>query len=274
MDKREMEKLMDKYKAEMLEFSRRNNTRGYPISNMQAGNRDKREEEMNEALEKDIPFERDRSNPLPEPPAMTAIADSETTPQTMTPQPESTANESERPQVQIPQETTDAAQNLRRLCSGIGPDSAAELRERCRDINDFLAANPENGSMRVEAYSGDRAFGIGSARVMVFVELPSGNVAVFDGLTDNDGNTVSIKLPAPPGELSQAPQTGKNPRLPYAVYSVYVEHPGFVRAVYTNVPVFPGIESIQPVRMLAKTEGVNEPEPIMVDEKNRNTLQE
>ena len=109
---------------------------------------------------------------------------------------------------------------------------------------------------------------------MVFVELPSGNVAVFDGLTDNDGNTVSIKLPAPPVELSQTPQTGNNPRLPYAVYSVYVEHPGFVRAVYTNVPVFSGIESIQPVRMLAKTEGVNEPEPIMVDEKNRSSLQE
>ena len=268
MDKREMEKLMDKYKAEMLEFSRRNNTRGYPIASMEAENRDEREEAMNEALEKEIPFERDRSNPLPEPQAMPAVAERESP---MTPQPEMPSNETES---QTPQETADVAQNLRRACSGIGPDSTSELRERCRDINDFLAANPESGSMRVEAYSGDRAFGIGSARVMVFVELPSGNVAVFDGLTDNDGNTVSIKLPAPPVELSQTPQTGNNPRLPYAVYSVYVEHPGFVRAVYTNVPVFSGIESIQPVRMLAKTEGVNEPEPIMVDEKNRSSLQE
>lgn len=268
MDKREMEKLMDKYKAEMLEFSRRNNTRGYPIASMEAENRDEREEAMNEALEKEIPFERDRSNPLPEPQAMPAVADRESP---MTPQPEMPSNETES---QTPQETADAAQNLRRACSGISPDSTSELRERCRDINDFLAANPESGSMRVEAYSGDRAFGIGSARVMVFVELPSGNVAVFDGLTDNDGNTVSIKLPAPPVELSQTPQTGNNPRLPYAVYSVYVEHPGFVRAVYTNVPVFSGIESIQPVRMLAKAEGVNEPEPIMVDEKNRSSLQE
>lgn len=268
MDKREMEKLMDKYKAEMLEFSRRNNTRGYPIASTEAENRDEREEAMNEALEKEIPFERDRSNPLPEPQAMPAVAERESP---MTPQPEMQSNETES---QTPQETADAVQNLRRACSGIGSDSTSELRERCRDINDFLAANPESGSMRVEAYSGDRAFGIGSARVMVFVELPSGNVAVFDGLTDNDGNTVSIKLPAPPVELSQTPQTGNNPRLPYAVYSVYVEHPGFVRAVYTNVPVFSGIESIQPVRMLAKTEGVNEPEPIMVDEKNRSSLQE
>ena len=268
MDKREMEKLMDKYKAEMLEFSRRNNTRGYPIASTEAENRDEREEVMNETLEKEIPFERDRSNPLPEPQAMPAVAERESP---VTTQPEMPSNETES---QTPQETADAAQNLRRACSGIGPDSTSELRERCRDINDFLAANPESGSMRVEAYSGDRAFGIGSARVMVFVELPSGNVAVFDGLTDNDGNTVSIKLPAPPVELSQTPQTGNNPRLPYAVYSVYVEHPGFVRAVYTNVPVFSGIESIQPVRMLAKTEGVNEPEPIMVDEKNRSSLQE
>ena len=40
MDKREMEKLMDKYKAEMLEFSRRNNTRGYPIASTEAENQD------------------------------------------------------------------------------------------------------------------------------------------------------------------------------------------------------------------------------------------
>ena len=58
MDKREMEMLMDRYKAEMLEFSRRNNTARYPLT-------DEREKEMSEAIEENKTFERDRSDPLP-----------------------------------------------------------------------------------------------------------------------------------------------------------------------------------------------------------------
>ena len=54
--------------------------------------------------------------------------------------------------------------------------------------------------------------------------------------------------------------------MPYAVYTVYVEHPSFVRSIFSNVPVFSGVESIQPVEMLAKVEGLNEPEPIIINE--------
>lgn len=274
MDRNEMEKLMDRYKAEMLEFSRRNNTAGYPRSDVSG--LDEREREMSEALENDTPFERDRSNPLPVMPEQQQEAV------------EMRKEESEEErqaipaQVEMPTEDTSALRNepidvarmLRENCARLAGNATPEQRTRCRDINDFLAANNESGTMRVEAFSGDRSFGIGSARVMIFVELPSGNVAVFDGLTDIDGVTQSVRLPAPPREISQSPQTGANARLPYAVYSVYVEHPAFVRSVFSNVPVFSGVESIQPVRMLAKSPGMGEPEPIVVDETNANTLRQ
>ncbi len=252
MDKREMERLMDRYKAEMLEFSRRNNTRNYP-------QQDEREREMSEAIEENKTFERDRSDPLPkEAEEVSTEINVEAVPvQTQPMQTENTAAINTSP---------DVAQSLRRSCERLPSDATAEQKQRCRYINDFLAENSESGSLKVETYAADRSFGVGSARVMVFIELPGGNVAVFDGITDNDGSTESIRLPAPPRELSQTPQTGNNPKLPYSTYSIYVEHPDYVRSVFTNVPVFSGVESIQPVRMLAKVEGVNEPEPIVVNE--------
>lgn len=261
MDRRELEKLMDKYKQEMLEFQKKNNLSGYPST---VNPQDERETKMDEALRNNTPFERDRSNPLPE---VEAVAEEEPE-EAQTVAVQAPVNEFE-----LPTDTSaDVEQTLRRSCGNLPDNATNEQKARCRSINDFLAANTESGSLKVEAFASDRAFGIPSARVMVFLELPGGNVAVFDGLTDINGSTESIRLPAPPKSISQAPQTGENPRLPYAVYSVYVEHPDFVRAVFTNVPVFSGIESIQPVRMLAKAAGLDEPEPIVVDETTLNTL--
>ena len=257
MDRRELEKLMDKYKQEMLEFQKKNNLSGYSSS---VNPDDERETKMDEALRNNTTFERDRSDPLPE---------AEEKPEEV----QTVAAPAPVQEIQLPEDTSpDVVRTLRRSCERLPDNATNEQKTRCRAINDFLAANTETGSLKVETFASDRAFGIPSARVMVFLELPGGNVAVFDGITDVNGSTESIRLPAPPKSISQAPQTGANPRLPYAVYSVYVEHPDFVRAVFTNVPVFSGIESIQPVRMLAKAAGLEEPEPIVVDETTLNTL--
>jgi len=263
MDKREMEKLMDKYKAEMLEFSRRNNMSGYPDT--MGNTNDAREIALKNALDNSETFERDRRDPLPD-----AETDRE-------------ENEDALPaQVRLPDQesppvsadkSVDVAAVLRESCSRISADSSSEQKARCNEIDNFLNSNNERGTLRVETFASDRAFGVGSARVMVFLELPGGNIAVFDGLTDIDGQSDTIILPAPPRSLSQSPQNGENPRLPYAVYSVYVEHPSYVRAVFSNVPVFSGVESIQPVRMLAKASGLPEPDPIEVDETTRVNLE-
>lgn len=268
MDKRELEKLMDKYKKEMLEFQKRNNISGYPDATVNST--DEREKQMDEAMRNNTPYERDRSNPLPEitQEEIAVPAEESEEPQAVTAQ----TPPQEEDVMPLDGENIDVARLLRRNCERLPENATNEQRTRCRNINDFLSANNESGSLKVEAYASDRAFGVPSARVMIFVELPDGNIAVYDGLTDINGSTESIRLPAPPRSLSQSPQTGRNPRLPYAVYSVYVEHPDYVRAVFTNVPVFSGVESIQPVRMLAKAAGLEEPEPIVVDETTLNTL--
>ncbi len=263
MDRREIERLMDKYKAEMIEFSRRNSATGGSSSQ-----NDERVREMNEAIEDSGTFERDRSDPLP----LDEQAQNQQENQADEPQAVPAQTQPAAETVQTDISAVDVAENLRRACASTGENSSAEQRQRCRDINDFLVENSERGTLKIQAFAADRSFGIGSARVMVFVELPSGNVAVFDGLTDIDGITQAVRLPAPPRSLSQSPaQSGARP--PYAVYSIYVEHPAFVREVFTNVPVFSGVESIQPVRMLAKSEGLEEPAPIAVDESGFTALQ-
>lgn len=266
MERTELEKLMDRYKREMLEYSRKNSG-----NNMNTA--DEREQELENAVEGNVPYERDRSDPLPEiepreQPVEPAAADKEE------PAIPVQADVS-IPQTGRPPQTVDVRERLRENCSRINSDSAssAEQRQRCRDINDFLAKNEDSGTLRVETYAADRSFGVGSARVMIFLPLPSGNVTVFDGITNIDGVSDSVRLPAPSREIGLSPQNGENPVLPYSVYTVYVEHPDYVRAIFSSVPVFSGIESVQPVQMLAKSDGMSEPEPIVVDETDRTTLQ-
>lgn len=262
MDRNEMEKLMDKYKQEMLEFSKRNSLDSIL---------DEREIAQQNAVDDATPYERDREDPLP---VSTSLVETE-----------SVMNEEDAMPVQtriMPApsfpgsetdgQTTDVAQMLRDSCRGIAANMNAtpEQRLRCREINEFLEKNAESGTIRVEVYASDRAFGIGSARVMIFLNLPSGNVAVFDGLSDVSGSVPAINLPAPERSLSQSPSNGTT--RPYSLYTIYVEHPSYVRALFTNVPVFSGTESIQPVQLLAKAVGTDEPEPIIIDEARRNSL--
>lgn len=274
MERTELEMLMDRYKREMLEFSRLNGGKNISDAENSGMNMlDEREQQMEDAVERNIPFERDRSDPLPE---------VEPRDQVVEPVTEETENAAVPAQVNMDvpltpsqTETVDVRARLRENCARINSDrnSTAEQRQRCRDINDFLAKNEESGTLRVEAFASDRAFGVGSARVMIFLPLASGNVTVFDGITNIDGISDNVRLPAPSREIGLSPQEGTNTVLPYAVYTVYVEHPNYVRAIFSGVPVFSGIESVQPVRMLAKSDGVNEPEPIVVDESDRTTLQ-
>ncbi len=274
MERTELEKLMDRYKREMLEFSRKNGGKNMnDAQNSGTNTLDEREQQLEDAVEGNIPFERDRSDPLPEIEPREQIVEPTKTDKNETAIP--VQSNVTTPQQNRTLQTVDVRETLRENCSRINADSdsSAEQRQRCRDINDFLAKNEESGTLRIETYAADRSFGVGSARVMIFLPLQSGNVTVFDGITNIDGVSDSVRLPAPSREIGLSPQNGENAVLPYSEYTVYVEHPNYVRAIFSSVPVFSGIESVQPVQMLAKSNGMTEPEPIVVDETDRTTLQ-
>ena len=54
--------------------------------------------------------------------------------------------------------------------------------------------------------------------------------------------------------------------MPFAVYTTTIEHPDFVNAKFINVPVFPGIESIQAVNLVPLVRTGQEPTPNAVYE--------
>ncbi|MBQ9117556.1 MAG: hypothetical protein IJY04_11090 [Clostridia bacterium] len=61
--------------------------------------------------------------------------------------------------------------------------------------------------------------------------------------TNSDGITPTVSLATPPRSASEAPQ---NTSPAYAVYNVDVFLDGYAPAFFHNVPVFSGINSVQP----------------------------
>ena len=85
----------------------------------------------------------------------------------------------------------------------------------------------------------------------VAVNIRGGDVddsAVIYSLTTNsDGLTPTVPLAAPPRENSQSPSLDVPA---YAVYNLDVFRDGYSPAFFHNVPIFSGINSVQPVILL------------------------
>lgn len=116
------------------------------------------------------------------------------------------------------------------------------------------------GTLRIEVYAADRAYAIPSARVTVTRTDDPQKTPVFSGLTDISGVLNGIVLEAPSDSITQQPGilTG------YASYDITVEHPRFRTQQFVGVPIFAGVESIQPVQMIPKN---GENSPVIVRER-------
>lgn len=140
---------------------------------------------------------------------------------------------------------------LREGCARLTPEQQqSSLGTLCNDLEEFLQLNSASGSMGVNVSVWNSNYGVSNARVIVLAPLESGNVVIYKGLTDTVGRTPVFDLPAPPRQssLTSDPDTA----LPYVGYTVLVEHPDYARAVFTNVPVFEGTQSVQPVSLFPK----------------------
>lgn len=158
------------------------------------------------------------------------------------------AQPEETQEQQVYCEAAEMLQNMNKSCAS----QEGEADKTCADLHEFLEENSEKGSMSVDVYAWDSEFGVNSAKVIVMAPLKSGNVICFNGYTDVNGKTGPFELPAPPKDYSLT-KGGSAAR--FAAYTVLVEHPGYHRALFTNVPVFPGVQSVQPVNLFADVAG-------------------
>ena len=90
------------------------------------------------------------------------------------------------------------------------------------------------------------------AQVRIRRETPEDSGILYALLTDRDGLTKKVTLPTPPLSNSESPQGG----VPYATYGVDVFKEGYAPLSFHNVPVFPGVVSVQPAVMVPSQGGL------------------
>ncbi len=113
--------------------------------------------------------------------------------------------------------------------------------------------NDQNyGYLVVNASTASDAIPIVGAVVTVS-QLTDGRDVPFVILqTDVDGRTDKIQLPTPPPGNSLTP----NPTGPsYALYNIEITKDGYYSSNSLNVPVFAGVTSIQPIRLIPVISG-------------------
>ncbi len=114
-------------------------------------------------------------------------------------------------------------------------------------------ADAGTGRLIFRVTTGKGAIPLPGARVMLWDRRPElgtdrGNTrAVL--MTDRDGKTEAISLPAPAKSLSMAPSANGAPA-PFACYDAEVLLEGYYTMSYVCIPVFDGITSIQPADLI------------------------
>ena len=73
-------------------------------------------------------------------------------------------------------------------------------------------------------------------------------------VTDRDGRTERVSLPAPPRSDSMSP----NGKIPYTSYNIDVEATGYYRQTFSDVPVFDAVTSIQPALLIPIAQNGNQ----------------
>ena len=108
--------------------------------------------------------------------------------------------------------------------------------------------NSGRGELKVITRTASNAFPVKDAVVIVEKVYPDGSTEVISSLrTNSSGVSPTVSLPAPPKKYSL---TKQDKVLPFAYYDILVSATGFYKMVYKNVPIFDGVQSIQPVDMI------------------------
>ena len=107
-------------------------------------------------------------------------------------------------------------------------------------------AMPGRGYLIVSVRAGEGAIPIEGALVTLRGGEAVEGDAIASFITDQSGNTPRITLPAPPRANSERPNGG----LPYASYSADISLDGYYSNLYTNIPIFDTITSVQTVYLV------------------------
>ncbi|WP_324822744.1 hypothetical protein [Sinanaerobacter sp. ZZT-01] len=112
-------------------------------------------------------------------------------------------------------------------------------------LNDFSKENSKIGYLAFKIETALGTLPVPNAEVTVSKPLGNGFYLSKVVVTDIDGKTETIALPAVSAEISQAPGIVR----PYSVYNASVSAPGFFTVELFNIPIFENITALQPINL-------------------------
>ena len=113
------------------------------------------------------------------------------------------------------------------------------------------------GNLSVRTYTAGGGLPVSGAFVRILGAEESNREVVHSLVTDKDGNTPSVALPAPNRQNSLTPDGGGET---YALYNIEAEKDGFYTKKIFGVTVFSGVNSLQLINMIPiSTDGTDYP---------------
>ncbi len=117
------------------------------------------------------------------------------------------------------------------------------------------ASNSEEGYLMAVVTAVRSLYFVPNAKVTVFTGGVDDMNVIATAVTDQNGRTEKIPLPAPAVSLSQSED---NSQPPYSLYNIMVEADGYLTNIHLNIPVFSSVTSRQLSNLLLlETAGVN-----------------
>ena len=111
----------------------------------------------------------------------------------------------------------------------------------------------ETGYIIVKVSTARGAIPLKDASVSIRGDTPETSGIIYSTVTNSDGHTEKIALPAPARELSETPKNTKS----YATYNIDVFSDGYIPLSFRGVPVFSSVISIQPAVMVPVSNAEN-----------------
>lgn len=104
------------------------------------------------------------------------------------------------------------------------------------------SAAQEYGYLVVRVSTALGAIPLKDATVNIRANTDTSSGVLYSMLSDADGLTKKVSLPAPPRVLSESPQS----TVPFSTWNVDVFKEGYIPASFQGVPVYSSIVSVQP----------------------------
>lgn len=105
---------------------------------------------------------------------------------------------------------------------------------------------PQTGSLIVRAYVSRAQLPVQDATVIIYVNAPNDRHQLLSIKTTNESGIAGpITLPT-----SDSLGLSPNSPAPFTSYQLIVEHPGYQLALFNDLQVFPGVETVQDVPLI------------------------